>query len=114
MTSKNVSIELLGEDAKAECANCGEEYLIKDSDAWNMQLYCSGACEIEDEDHEEETESNVGRKFSTAQDWLIHAVAEGTVDIHDLLSLIVSCVDADDIQDAFQKQMDVDGYFDEE
>ena len=53
-------------------------------------------------------------KFPTAQAWLTHAVNEETVDIQDLLLLVVSKVDADDIQDAFQSLMDEDGYFDDE
>lgn len=53
-------------------------------------------------------------KFPTVQAWLTHAVNKETVDIQDLLLLVVSKVDADDIQDAFQSLMDEDGYFEDE
>lgn len=57
MTSKTVAIKLFGENATTECSNCGEEYKIKDSDAWDMQLFCSGDCEVEfDNDIEDDEE----------------------------------------------------------
>lgn len=50
MTSQSVAIKLFGEEAKATCEFCKEEYTIKDSDAWDMQIYCSGECETLDDE----------------------------------------------------------------
>lgn len=53
-------------------------------------------------------------KWSNPHDWLSHAVWEGKILHGELMALINECIDADDIQDRFQDEMDKDGYFEAE
>jgi hypothetical protein len=60
MSSKSVAQVLYGKK-KSDCQWCGREYIIKDSDAWEMTRYCCGECETlgdEAEAFEDGDESN--------------------------------------------------------
>ena len=45
MSTKSVSIILFGENTTAICKECGEEYKICDSTAWDTRHFCDGECE---------------------------------------------------------------------
>ena len=50
-------------------------------------------------------------RYSSPHDWLSEAVEKGKVTRRELLSIIQEHVDADAIQDRFQKDMESDLYF---
>lgn len=50
-------------------------------------------------------------KWSHAFEWLESAVQHGRIGKESLMELIAEHVDSDAIQDAFQEEMDSDGYF---
>lgn len=51
-------------------------------------------------------------KWATPHDWLQDAWGEGDISESRLLDLVLK-MDADTLQDAFEKQMEDDGYFDD-
>jgi hypothetical protein len=53
-------------------------------------------------------------RWASAQDWLSQSVMFGDVDPLEALNALLDKIEQDDIEDIFGKEMDADGYFDEE
>jgi hypothetical protein len=49
MSTKKILTVIHGDD-KNTCAFCEMEYVIAESEAWEPENYCSGECEVLDEE----------------------------------------------------------------
>lgn len=49
--------------------------------------------------------------MTTAHDWLKHALNEGSLRGDEVIDVLLTMVDGDQIQDAYQEEMDQNGYF---